>query len=517
MKKIVLIGIVSLFSLVSFAAADIVLDNFESGDKGWEPVNEGWVDFEIVNNPAPGGVNTSAKVMKIVRHTGTQNWAGIILRNKMELAFGTAANQYRYAHVKVLKTTNGTVAFKLENNGDAGSYTGSANYTPNNQWQEVVFDLGGANGTNYDDFFIMPDQAANPAQDITVYIDDIVFKPETNPVDPSDDELPGTYKLVWYDEFNGANGTGLDLTKWTYERGWGDWGWGNNEEEFYTDRTDNVFMRDGFLVIKAIREVNYNGSGHDYTSGRFITRNKGDWKYGRVEARFKLPKGRGTWPAFWMMPTKSVYGGWPNSGELDIMEFVGYEGDRIHGTVHRGAGSGGNGNGNQISIAGKAEDFHVIRIDWEPGYIKWYLNNQLFHTYTNAHAGSAQWPFDQQFYCILNFAVGGQWGGSQGVDTGIWPQEFIVDYVRVYQKSQDNAIDEINRKLFSVTAPSENEWAIASEVSSLQVTVYSLSGQKQLATTVSGSDRINVSALPAGVYIVSASDGTNVYSQKIIK
>jgi beta-glucanase (GH16 family) len=246
-----------------------------------------------------------------------------------------------------------------------------------------------------------------------------------------DIELPGTFQLVWSDEFDGPDGSGLNPDKWTYETGNGANGWGNQELEYYTNRTDNVFIRNGFLIIKAIKE---QYQGFDYTSGRFVSRNKGDWKYGRVEARFKLPKGCGVWPAIWMMPTKSEYGRWPHSGEIDIMEFVGYEAEKIYGTVHRTAGSGGNGDGNNINITGKADDFHVIRVDWEPGYIKWYLNDQLFHTYNNAYTGNAQWPFDREFYCILNFAVGGQWGGAQGIDETIWPQEFLIDYVRVYQK-----------------------------------------------------------------------------------
>ncbi|MDR0863729.1 MAG: family 16 glycosylhydrolase [Candidatus Symbiothrix sp.] len=510
-NRIFLAFILGCFTLPAFAQENIVLDNFESGDQGWSPVDQGWVDYEIVNNPTADAVNSSAKVMKVVRKAGTQTWAGIILRNKMELAFGALKNQYRYAHVKILKTTNGKIAFKLEKNGDAGSYTNSQNYTPSGQWQEIIFDLGGAAGTKYDDFFIMPDQAENPSQDITIYIDDIIFESDPNAGETGDPELPGAFQLVWADEFNSDS---YDPTIWSPQISGG--GFGNHELQYYTGNEKNIFTRDGNLVLKAIKET-YNN--HNYTSGKLWTQNFRNFKYGRVEARFKLPKGRGTWPAIWMMPTRSVYGGWPNSGEIDIMEFVGYDANKIYGTVHRGAGSGGNGNGSNTSIAGKTDDFHTIRIDWEPGYIKWYLDDELFHTYTNGYAGSAQWPFDQDFYVILNFAVGGDWGGAQGVDESIWPQEFLIDYVRVYQKSEETAIKNVKSEPFSIVPASKNELEIySSSLFPLSMTVYSLNGQKRLSKTGNqGSNQMNIASLPAGVYIIAVSDGAEFYSQKIIK
>jgi beta-glucanase (GH16 family) len=268
------------------------------------------------------------------------------------------------------------------------------------------------------------------------------------------------------------------------------------------------------LVIKAIKEPY---QGFNYTSGRFISRNKGDWKYGRIEARFKLPKGRGVWPAIWMMPTDSKYGGWPNSGEIDIMEFVGHDAGKVHGTIHRNAGSGGNGASGNIDVTGKTDEFHVIRIDWEPGYIKWYLNDQLFHTYNNAYTGSAQWPFDQEFYCILNLAVGGGWGGAQGIDETIWPQEFLVDYVRVYQKKEPTALKQIKTDKFSVSPLSKNELKItAFSHRPVYVTLYSSTGQKQLQKKVlSENSSLNVSNMSKGIYIISISDGMNTHRQKI--
>jgi beta-glucanase (GH16 family) len=509
--RIFLSVVLTCFTLLAFAQEDVVIDNFESEAQAWSPVDPGWVEYNVVDNPSSDAINSSAKVMKVVRKAGTQTWAGIILKNKIELTFGAIAGQYRYAHVKILKTTNGKVSFKLEKNGDAGSFTNSQDYTPTAQWQELVFDLGGAAGKNFDDYFIMPDQTDNPGGDLTVYIDDIVIKSDPNAGEAADPELPGTFQLVWADEFDGES---YNSAIWTPQIAGG--GFGNHELQYYTGAEKNIFTRDGNLVLKAIKET-YNG--HDYTSGKLWTQKFKNFKYGRIEARFKLPKGRGTWPAIWMMPTSSVYGGWPNSGEIDVMEFVGYDANRIYGTVHRGAGSGGNGDGSNISIAGKTDEYQVIRIDWEPGYIKWYLNDKLFHTYNNGYAGSAQWPFDQNFYVILNFAVGGDWGGAQGVDANIWPQEFLIDYVRVYQKSEETAIKNVKSERFSIVPASKNELDIySSSLLPLSITIYSLNGQKRLSkTAVTGDSRINISTLSEGAYIVSVSDGVELYSQKIIK
>jgi beta-glucanase (GH16 family) len=244
-------------------------------------------------------------------------------------------------------------------------------------------------------------------------------------VEAGADAYPG-FELVWKDDFDGDT---LDMAKWTYETGRGENGWGNNELQYYTDDQENVFLENGELVIRAVRET-----AGGYTSGRIVTRNKGDRTYGRITARFELPQGRGTWPAIWMMPTYSRYGGWPHSGEVDIMEFVGYDPDVIHGTVHRGTGAGGDAFTN--SIVTEDSLYHVVRLDWEEDSIRWYLDDVLFHSYANAHTGSEQWPFDQDFYCIINFAVGGNWGGAKGVDTSIWPQEFRIDYLRVYQRKE---------------------------------------------------------------------------------
>ncbi|MDR1654205.1 MAG: family 16 glycosylhydrolase [Prevotellaceae bacterium] len=497
---------------VSAEAADnILLDNFEGASKNWQPVDNGWVTFQIVDNPAPDAVNSSAKVMKIIRNTNTANYAGVILRNYITLTFGTFENQYRYAHLKMLKTADGDVTFKLENNGDADSFSNTRQYTAGSGWKDIVFDMGGAGGKSFDDFFIMPDRTDYPPQAITVYIDDIEFSPDPDALSGEEIELPGEFQLVWSDEFDGAS---YDAAIWSPQIAGG--GFGNNELQYYTGNANNIFTRNGCLVLKAIKETYQN---HAYTSGKIWTQSKKFFKYGRVEARFKLPAGRGTWPAIWMMPQESVYGGWPNSGEIDIMEFVGYDANKIYGTVHRGDGSGGNGDGSSIYMD-NPDEFHKIRIDWEPGYIKWYMDDVLFHTYNNTFTNSAQWPFDRNFYVILNFAVGGNWGGAQGIDQNIWPQEFLIDYVRVYQKPDVSTLQNnlTNGKL-TIASLENNKLEIKTDVFPLRLNIFSLAGERVLTKLIDSCTAIvDISVLPQGMYIIEASDGQNIhYSQKILK
>jgi beta-glucanase (GH16 family) len=239
----------------------------------------------------------------------------------------------------------------------------------------------------------------------------------------------GDRKLVWSDEFNY---TGLpDSTKWSYDTG--GHGWGNHEKQFYTQKNlKNASVANGMLSITAVKE-NFGNAG--YTSARLVTKNKGDWKYGRIEVRAKLPEGRGVWPAIWMLSSHSTYGGWPVSGEIDIMEHVGYLSDSIFGTVHTGAYNHRikTQKGSQIFCKGVADDFHVYALDWDENGMSIYFDNKKYFTFGNEKRSEQEWPFDQQFYLLLNLAVGGDWGGKMGVDESIFPQKMVVDYVRVYQ------------------------------------------------------------------------------------
>ncbi len=231
---------------------------------------------------------------------------------------------------------------------------------------------------------------------------------------------------MWQDEF-ATNGI-PDATKWSYDIGGS--GWGNNEQQYYT--SENASIVDGKLVILAKKQAL---SGRQYTSSRMITRGSGDFKYGRFEVRAKLPRGRGTWPAIWLLSSDNNYGVWPTSGEIDIMEHVGFDQNNVHSTIHCSAFNGSRGNQKTSSkiVSGASTDFHNYRVDWTPYSIKGFVDDEQYFEYTNDNTGFTTWPFDQKFYLILNVAVGGNWGGAQGIDDNAFPTGMEVDYVRVYK------------------------------------------------------------------------------------
>lgn len=248
-----------------------------------------------------------------------------------------------------------------------------------------------------------------------------------------------TRTLVWSDEFNGAAGSPVDSAKWVFDIGGG--GWGNNELEYYTNSTRNASMDgNGNLVITAVKETlpkkNRCWYGRcQYSSARIKTVGKFKQAYGRFEARIKIPYGQGIWPAFWMLGKNINKVSWPNCGEIDIMENIGREPSTAHGTIHGPGYSGANGIGAayDLSAGAFADDFHVFAIEWEPGAIRWYVDDNLYQTRTQADlpAGAA-WVFDHPFFMLLNVAVGGYWPGNPDATT-VFPQRMYVDYVRVYQ------------------------------------------------------------------------------------
>ena len=242
----------------------------------------------------------------------------------------------------------------------------------------------------------------------------------------------GGWKLIWSEEFDY---TGFpDSTKWSYDTEGNVYQWGNNEAQYYTSgRKENAWVSDGVLRITALKEPM---EGRSYTSARLITKGKGDWLYGRFEIRAKLPTGRGTWPAIWMLPTDWEYGDWPKSGEIDIMENVGDDPDTIVGSSHTEKYNHAIGTQKNAKIACPDcyKAFHVYALEWEEDEYRLYVDDQLYFTFKNEGTGYEVWPYDKRFHILLNLAIGGNWGGQKGIDDSLFPHVFEIDYVRVYKK-----------------------------------------------------------------------------------
>jgi beta-glucanase (GH16 family) len=249
------------------------------------------------------------------------------------------------------------------------------------------------------------------------------------------------YQLVWSDEFNSADGSVPDPAKWTYDIGGN--GWGNDELEFYSNHPQNAHMQSGNLVITAQKETTpaANGEVRAYTSARLKTQNLFAQSYGRFEARIKIPKGQGIWPAFWMLGDDFGAVGWPRCGEIDIMENIGKDPAAVHASIH---GPGDSGKSfhltKSFSLPGSpklADDFHLYAVEWEPNELRFFIDQTNYATYTrNQWPAASPWPFDHKFFLILNLAVGGSWPGNPDNST-IFPQQMLVDYVRVYSGKPD--------------------------------------------------------------------------------
>ncbi len=244
------------------------------------------------------------------------------------------------------------------------------------------------------------------------------------------------YHLVWKEAFDQD---ALNMEDWNIEKH--EPGWVNNELQEYTDSSENIYVKDGNLVIKPVETKNADGTV-SYTSGRVNTQNKHNFKYGLFEARLKVPKGQGFLPAFWMMPAdENLYGQWPRCGEIDIMEVLGNQTDTSYGTVHYGNPHSESQGKHTLKSGSFAEEFHTFSVEWEPDKLSWYVDGNLIHTendWYTATEGQGEItypaPFDQPFYVILNLAVGGNWPGNPDKSTNIKDAEFLVDYVKVYQK-----------------------------------------------------------------------------------
>jgi len=255
------------------------------------------------------------------------------------------------------------------------------------------------------------------------------------------------WKLIWSDEFDQP---GLpDPSKWNYEEGF----LRNNEEQFYTSqRRENARVENGMLIIEARKErfknpsFDPNAQGPrgsrrqrefaEYTSASLTTRGKASWTCGKIEVRAKLPQARGTWPAIWTLGTNGKQVGWPACGEIDIMEFVGFDPGIIHANIHTKKYNHvmKTGKGSQITIPDASEAFHVYAVQWEPDHLDFFVDDKKYFTFRNEGAGTDVWPYDQPQFLILNLAIGGAWGGAKGIDDASFPQKYYIDYVRVYQK-----------------------------------------------------------------------------------
>lgn len=249
----------------------------------------------------------------------------------------------------------------------------------------------------------------------------------TTPPAAAPSPAPASWQLVYSDEFETAGS--LDPAKWDYDLGY----IANDEKQYYTSRSENVRVEAGHLVIEARREPY---QGYAYTSARVVTRGRFEPLYGRVEVRAKLPSGRGSWPAIWMLGANIREVGWPACGEIDVMEHVGFDPLRVHASVHTTAynHTAGTQKTVAVSIANPSDDFHVYAMEWHPDRVEVSVDGQRYFSFRNEGSGPRTWPFDKPQYLLLNLAIGGSWGGQQGIDDTLFPKRFLVDYVRVYRQ-----------------------------------------------------------------------------------
>ena len=325
----------------------------------------------------------------------------------------------------------------LDGTAKAGSdYTGKTNgeliFAPGETAKVIDLPLLGDTVNESDETFKV--QLSNPigatltrALATATIRNDDAYAPITVPMTgySTPETYPGKF-LVWRDEFESTN---LNPASWSFETGAG--GWGNNELQYY--RSENTRFAEGNLVIEARKE---DFSGAPYTSSRLVTKDKREFKFGRIDIRAALPEGQGIWPALWMLGSNLSSVSWPACGEIDIMELIGNEPNRVHGTAHFGANfSQYQYKGNSKTLPGAAkfsDEFHVFSIIWEQDRIRWLLDDVQFHELTAATVSPAPYPFNQPFFFIFNVAVGGNWPGSPN-GTTTFPQHLIVDYVRVFQ------------------------------------------------------------------------------------
>ena len=320
---------------------------------------------------------------------------------------------------------------------------------------------------------------------------------------------PDGYQLVWNDEFDYQGAP--DESKWSFDTQGNNWDWGNDEAQNYTPKENkNAWVEDGNLIIEARKEpYRWYGDGQtkEYTSARLRTLGKGDWLYGKVEVRALLPKGRGMWPAIWMLASEEKYGGWPKSGELDIMENVGYDPNKIHCNIHTGAynHSIGTNKGNTVSTSLPSENWHVYSMEWDAEKVIFFLDGEQVFRFDNEHKTFQEWPYDQKFHLLLNIAVGGSWGGEQGIDNSVFPQRMLVDYVRVYQMGEvdDNTAAGIVRNHDSFIYQCGVLLHVVNGVAGSPYRIVSPAGGILISGRLADDATVNVENLAKGYYLLS--------------
>jgi len=314
------------------------------------------------------------------------------------------------------------------------------------------------------------------------------------------------YTLIFSDEFDG---TTLDLNKWTVQVGYA----ANQEKEYYADGTNNLRVENGNLVITAKKELYV--ADRNYSSGRIYSKNKGYLTYGKIEARISVPSGAGTWPAFWMMPQSNTYGSWPKSGEIDIMEHIGSDPRMTSHAVHTALKNGSLGNNwfAKVYKDSMENKFHIYSIIWEKDQILFFVDNiktaTLYRNFTDTSTG---WPFDQNFYVILNLAIGGTMGGT--VDDSIFnnPVEMKVDYVHLYQATNTAVSVPTDSHIRVFPTKFSNEIHVSTD-NPTEMKLYNSQGKQILQKIISDTEIIDTSNIPGGIYLLK----TNDYSTKLIK
>jgi beta-glucanase (GH16 family) len=368
----------------------------------------GWQAWETIESPGFSLVQGEQKIrLKAVTGGFNLNWFELKITNPADL-------------------DKPTTPFIV--NPIADVHTISANW---NSCHDTTTIVTGYKIYNNDSFFAFStDTSINlsklppeTAFDLNIYACDLAGN-LSSPASLSIATTVANWELVWFDEFEG---TEVDLSKWNYEVGGG--GWGNGEAQYYTNGA-NSSVADGFLSIEA-RKESYGGS--QYTSSRMNNGGKGDFVYGRIEVRAKLPSTGGTWPAIWTLPTDWIYGSWPDCGEIDIMEHTGNNLGHVFGTIHTGAYNHQDGTAQSggLMYPDVSTAFHTYTLEWYPDHLDWYYDDEIVFTFQNEYETFAEWPYDIEHHLMLNVAIGGGLGGNINAN-GTWPQQMMVDYVRIY-------------------------------------------------------------------------------------